>query len=170
MICDESRFIELYEQVYKDMYRFALCMMRNTHDAEDIVSMSVLKAYENIGGLRDESAFKSWIFTILANTGKRELRKKSKERLADVPHHELENAGEHAKEYNYDLPIEMRHAFSVLSDEEKSIIGLSVFGGYTSNEIGDYMKLNYNTVRSKLSRALEKMGGILESKGEAHGQ
>lgn len=41
---DAKQFTELYKLVYKDMYRFALCMMKNSHDAEDAVSESVLLA------------------------------------------------------------------------------------------------------------------------------
>ena len=39
---DAKQFTELYKLVYKDMYRFALCMMKNSHDAEDTVSESVM--------------------------------------------------------------------------------------------------------------------------------
>lgn len=68
MKCDVNTFAQMYEAIYKDLYRFALCMMKNTQDAEDAVSEAVLAAYENIRKLRDEKAFRSWIFTILANT------------------------------------------------------------------------------------------------------
>ena len=40
-----KRFTELYSTVYKDLYRFALYMMRNEYDAEDAVSEAVISAY-----------------------------------------------------------------------------------------------------------------------------
>ena len=49
MRCDTKTFAQMYETVYKDLYRFALCMMRNPQDAEDAVSEAVVAAYENIG-------------------------------------------------------------------------------------------------------------------------
>ena len=63
MRCDAHTFAQMYETVYIDLYRFALCLMKNKQDAEDAVSEAVLKAYENIRKLKDENAFKSWIFT-----------------------------------------------------------------------------------------------------------
>ena len=45
---DAKRFTEKYEEIYKDLYRFALCMMRNSYDAEDAVMEAVLAAYENV--------------------------------------------------------------------------------------------------------------------------
>ena len=53
-----------------------------------------------------------------------------------------------------------------LSEEEQILVGLSVFGGYCSQEIGEMMRLNPNTVRSKRSRALKKMECVLGSYGE----
>ena len=73
MKCDAKAFSKLYEQVYQDLYRYALCLMRDPHEAEDAVSATVLSAYEHIHKLRKEEAFKSWIFTILSNICKKRL-------------------------------------------------------------------------------------------------
>ena len=78
MKCDVDTFARMYEEIYKDLYRFALCMMKNEQDAEDAVSDAVLSGYENIRKLRDEKAFKSWMFTILANTCKKKLQNRSR--------------------------------------------------------------------------------------------
>ena len=43
MKCDAAAFAGMYETIYKDLYRYALCMMRNPHDAEDVVSETVIK-------------------------------------------------------------------------------------------------------------------------------
>ena len=51
MKCDAEGFAAMYSTVYMDMYRFALCMMKSSHDAEDAVSEAVVKAYESIGTL-----------------------------------------------------------------------------------------------------------------------
>ena len=48
MKCDAKAFSKLYEQVYQDLYRYALCLMRDPHEAEDAVSAAVLSAYEHI--------------------------------------------------------------------------------------------------------------------------
>lgn len=59
------------------------------------------------------------------------------------------------------LAVDVRKAFFLLEEEEQTIVGLSVFGGYNSKEIGDALKMNPNTVRSKRSRALQKMECVL---------
>lgn len=159
MRCDAHAFAQMYEKVYIDLYRFALCLMKNKQDAEDAVGEAVLKAYENIGTLKNEKAFKSWIFTITANTCKGRLKEAAKRRNESIDE-SLVNVL--AEEIDYGMSVDVRRAFLVLTEEERTIIGLSVFGGYNSKEVGKVLGLKANTVRSKKTRALEKMEEVLK--------
>ena len=67
-----------------------------------------------------------------------------------------------SEEIDYGMSLDVRRAFTVLNEEEQTIIGLSVFGGYSSKEIGQILGLKDNTVRSKKNRALEKMECVLK--------
>ena len=62
------------------------------------------------------------------------------------------------------LPMDVRNAFFILSEEEQMIVGLSVFGGYNSTEIGKTLSLKPGTVRVKRRRALEKMQCVLDAR------
>lgn len=163
MKCDVDTFARMYEEIYKDLYRFALCMMKNEQDAEDAVSDAVLSGYENIRKLRDEKAFKSWMFTILANTCKKKLQNRSRKFRVekDMESSESERNNFGTGHPDYGISVDVQRAFLHLSEEEQTIIALSVFGGYNSKEIGEMLKLNANTVRTKRSRGLEKMECIL---------
>ncbi len=161
MKCDAKTFSHLYEQVYQDLYRYALCLMRNPHDAEDAVSAAVLSAYEHIHKLRNEEAFKSWIFKILTNVCNKKLKKAAKEQEKNVVELFPEGAGQSSHEEDIGMAMDVRNAFFILSEEEQIIIGLSVFGGYNSTEIGKLLSLKPGTVRVKRSRALEKMECVL---------
>ena len=57
--------------------------------------------------------------------------------------------------------MDVRRAFAALNDEERLILALNLFGGYSSREIGNTLLLSPNTVRSKQSRALKKMENML---------
>ena len=56
------------------MFRFALYTLKNRHEAEDVVSETVLDAWKGIEGLKDENAFRAWIFRILANKCRQKLK------------------------------------------------------------------------------------------------
>ncbi|MDO5591149.1 MAG: RNA polymerase sigma factor [Lachnospiraceae bacterium] len=164
MKCDVDTFARMYEEIYKDLYRFALCLMKNEPDAEDAVSDAVLSGYENIRKLRKEEAFKSWMFTILANTCKKKLQSRSRKLRMEQDMESAEPERNDFGTWDADLGIsvDVQRAFFHLSEEEQTIIALSVFGGYNSKEIGALLQMNANTVRSKRSRGLEKMECILE--------
>lgn len=152
---DSIAFKELYKAVYQDLYRFALCMLKQPHDAEDAVSEAVLSAYTNIHKLRKEDAFRSWIFQILANVCRKKL--KSRERTETELKEDLVST-----DPCDGLRTDIQRAFLVLEEEDQLIIGLSVYGGYDSTEIGKMLKMNPNTVRSRRKRSLEKMSWLLK--------
>ena len=118
MKCSVKKFSEMYEAVYRDLYRYALCLMKNPQEAEDAVSEAVIVAYENIHKLKKEEAFKSWIFTILTNKCKKRLKKALKE----TPGRD-EELPEQATAPDYDLAIDVKKAFFVLSEEEQIAAG-----------------------------------------------
>ena len=152
---DIQAFGVLYGRIYKELYRFALYTMRHKQDAEDVVSETVVAAYEGIDRLKKEESFRSWIFTILANQcKKRFLRKGETEELSDEL---IAEEPDHASDHD------VREALMQLGEDDRLIVAWSVLGGYSSEEIGKILEMNPATVRSRKSRALEQMHRILEN-------
>ena len=145
-----EQFLELYEPVYKDMYRLAYYYLGNAQDAEDVVGETVLKAYEKFASLRKKEAFKSWIFTILVNQCMTFLRKKTIKGTSEL-------IEEPSFESNMEDKAVAEELLSVLSEEERQIVVLSVFGGYKGEEIAQILHIKHSTVRTKYRRALNKM-------------
>lgn len=152
---DAHAFAMLYKSVYIDLYKFALYTLKHPQDAEDAVSETVVAAFENIYKLRRAEAFRGWMFRILTN--------KCKKKLMDTKSKTLEIQEEDIiQEESLAESKDVRDAFGTLEVEERVIIALSVFAGYSSKEIGEMLHLNSNTVRSKRSRALEKLSQRLK--------
>ena len=172
---DPKAFSMLYSRNYTDMYRFALYMLGSSHDAEDAVSDTVISAYEGIARLRKDESFRSWIFTILSNRCLKILRGRSRDAAALTAEDVLQEGKrkERAKESEPDFAQkyarhqDVRDAFLKLEEEERLIVSFSVFGGYSSEEIGGMLKMNAATVRSRKSRALGKMRRMLEEEKPA---
>ena len=149
---DAHAFALLYERFYTDLYHFALCFLKNQQDAEDAVSSSVLKAYENLPNLRKNDSFKSWLFQIAVNECRAWLRDKSRGTyLADADWQEPA-----AEEAGYERP-EVEEYLALLSEEERLVVTLSVFGGYNSREIGEIIHKKEGSVRSIKSRAFARV-------------
>ena len=160
---DVKAFSRLYAEIYKDLYRFALCTTRHTQDAEDAVGEAVAAAYENIGKLQKEESFRNWMFTILNNQCRKILRNRNKTVSADMRDENGREAEERAdREPDYAEQHDVCAAFAALEEEERIIVSFSVFGGYRSEEIAAMLDKNAATVRSRKSRALGKMRRFLE--------
>lgn len=154
---DAQAFAELYRDIYQNLYRFALYMLGNPADAEDVVSDAVMDAWVTIGKLRSEEAFDGWVFRILSN----KCRRKRKEYL-NKPLEWKEEIGNVSGADDLVESYHLRKIFGELDDDDRMIIGMHVFGGYTSREISEITGMNANTVRSRESRALKKMAEKLE--------
>lgn len=154
---DAEAFADLYRDIYQNLYRFALYMLGNPADAEDAVSDAVTDAWMTIGKLRNEEAFDGWVFRILSN----KCRRKRKE-YVNKPLEWKEEIGDIAGADDLAENLHLRRVFGELDDEERMIISMHVFGGYTSREISEITGMNANTVRSRESRALKKMAEKLE--------
>lgn len=151
---DTHAFATLYESVYKDLYRFAVYTLHHKQDAEDAVSETVLDAFAQIRTLREAASFKSWIFRILTAKCNRRIRQ-----YMNAPSELDESLGG-----SNDIPSEqtdIQRALSTLSREDRLIISMNIFAGYSSQEIGELLNMNPNTVRSRQSRALKKLETLL---------
>ncbi len=157
-------FGELYELYYKEMYCYACYVTGNEILAQDAVSDAVMSAFEQIKSLRNEKAFKGWLFKILCAACKRyyteNQKRKSLAYLDDDDATFVEPVGLD----NMELSVELKSALSTLSPEEREIVVLSVIGNYKSHEIADILNLTPSTVRSKLKRSLAKLRIALSDK------
>ena len=153
----KEAFEGLINDYKSNMYRLALGILQNQYDAEDAVSETVVDAFASIGRLRQAEAFKGWIFRILYNKCKDKLREYTKKDV-ELP----EDYREVPAEEKVEDGAVMRALFFELGEEERMIISMHLFAGYTSKEIAKLLGLNENTVRSKESRALKKLARELE--------
>lgn len=143
-------FIQLYEKVYRDLYHYALYTLGNVQDAEDAVGEAVLDAYAGIHNLRSKEAFRSWIFAILSAKCKRKLKEYVNK--SEVLREDLPKQGTSLEE-----AVQVRALFGKLAEEDRILVSLRVWGGYNSKEIGEMLRMNDGTVRSRISRALGKL-------------
>lgn len=155
---DADAFGELYSLYANEMYRFAYYYTSSSHFAEDAVSEAVLSAFQKIRTLKRAESFKAWMFKILFNC----CKKKQKEKAMLLKQTEISALdGFVSNEESYHEKVELNKVLMQLSDEEREIVLLSFACGYKSEEIGEMLGLKAATVRSKLSRAVQKIRSMM---------
>lgn len=140
----------LYKQ---SMYRLALGILGNQQDAEDAISETIIKAYENLASLRNNSKFKSWIMTILVNVSKNMLTKKNRILLVD----DITVFEGTVKDSQNDI----WDSIMALDELHRQIIILYYYDGFSTKEIARILELPKGTVKSRLSRGREKLKVLL---------
>lgn len=155
---DTSAFAKLYSQYANELYRYAVYMMGNTHDAEDVVQESVVAAWRSIRSLNDDSLFKAWLFKILTNKCKTELMKRNKapDNLP-VEEYEFLTGGQTDAEFSADLT----EALQSLTPPDAQIIILTIICGFKSHELAVIYNMTPSAIRSRQKRALEKLRVVL---------
>lgn len=151
-----KEFMEQYELVYQDLYRLAYYYLGSPQEAEDAVQDTVLAAYEGYGKLRNKEAFRAWIFKILVNQCKKRMRQ-----FYEAGAELTEESAVHEPDYTDKTYIQS--LVSSLSEEERLIVSLRVFGGYKGEEVAGFLGKNHSTIRSKYRRAMEKLKKKIES-------
>jgi len=150
-------------------YNLARWLVRNDHDAEDIVQESFLKAYRAQESFRGSEA-KTWMLSIVRNTAIDFLR-----RYKSSPTTTLSEPGYEPKDESPDPEHvllqqtrrdQVRQAISHLEPEFREPIVLREIEGMSYKEIAAVLEIPMGTVMSRLSRArnllLVELGGSKE--------
>ena len=155
----QKRFESLVKAYSSDLYRFAFWLCTNHSVADDLVQETFLRAWKALDKLEDEKKAKSWLITILRRENARRFERKSFD-LVDIEdvvledHHNLspEQSLEHRQLHQAILRLEIEYREPLL---------LQTIGGFKTSEIAKMLKLNLNTVNTRLFRARDKLKNSL---------
>ena len=137
-------------------YNLARWLVRNDHDAEDIVQESFLKAYRAQESFRGSEA-KTWMLSIVRNTAIDFLRryKSSPAATLSEPGYELKDESPDPERVllQQTRRDQVRQAISHLEPEFREPIVLREIEGMSYKEIAAVLGIPMGTVMSRLSRA-----------------
>lgn len=149
------RFDDIVSVYHQDMYRFAAWLCRDRAVAEDVVQEALLRAWKSLDALRDDTAAKPWLLTIVRRENARYFERRRLETvdvddltpsqealLAEEPDDELDN---------------VREAIFRLDDDYREPLVLQVLMGYSTKEIAEMMELKQGAVLTRLHRARLKL-------------
>lgn len=151
---DSSRtsFETLVRRQENRVYRTALAILGNVQDAEDQTQDTFLKYLEKRPVFESQEHENAWMLTVTRNGAISRLRLKSRQNLPleiDIP-----VPGPEERE-------EIEELFR-LPPEDREVIHLFYYEGYSAEEIARMTKTKAVTVRSRLSRARKKLRALME--------
>ncbi len=146
------------------LYNYALKIVRNVEDAQDLLQETYYKAYKYYHQFENGTNSKAWMFMILKNTFINNYRKSLRE-PAKIDYDLIEDfyesiKSDKAQSNNLDLEFyqnlfddELSAALSKLPVKMREVFLLCDLEGYTYEEIAEIVNIPVGTVRSRLHRA-----------------
>ena len=168
---DVARFERVVLPHLDDAYTLARYLVRDEHDAQDVVQEAALRAFRYFGGYSGGDA-RSWLLAIVRNCSLTWLqRRRSDRRMVafsdgeglDVP------GGVDADAMAVDSSERRRvdRAIAMLPVEFREVLVLREIEDLSYREISDVVGVPVGTVMSRLSRARKRLAAVLIDAREA---
>ena len=165
---DADAFALLVQTYETSVYRLALRMCGNAHDAEEVAQEAFMAAWKGLPSFRGESKFSSWLYQLTTNAAIDFLRREKRHRAAtpieDEPEPASPDTPQQALEES-EVRRALQQALDSLTPEHREIFLLRQMRQLSYEEIGRLLDLEPGTVKSRLSRAKKQLRQILTQKG-----
>ena len=174
---DSDSFTELYQLYYQKIFALAKATVRSNDDAEDVLQMTFLKAWNHLGKLKNLSAFSTWIQRITLNQCYSLLRKKH----IDIS---IDNGDEDTEPIQLESDLMLPEVYAERSDLKERLgriirslstlqqqaVSLYYFDGLPVENIAWIMDCSVNTVKSRLFLARKSIKTEIEEQERKSGQ
>lgn len=147
---------EIYNRQVDTVYRICYSFMKNTQDTEDMVQETFLRLLSSGVGFVSKEHEKAWLIVTASNLCKDSLKKwwRKTEDISDP------TLGLQQPPFEID---EVLAAILKLPQDQKTVVYMYYYEGYSTKDIAGYLRCPHATVRSRLSRARkalkDKLGG-----------
>ena len=158
---DNEASTELYYASYKQLFGFLLSLTKNKEDAEDLLQNTYIKIRNGSHLYKKMGTPMTWMCAIAKNQYLDFVRKYGKNRNTDFGEVEnyvsegMANVSDDASHVENKMILE--YAFSILGEQERTIVILHMINGLKHREIAELTGLPLSTVLSKYNRSLKKM-------------
>lgn len=142
----------LVDEHYGLVFRSALAISGNAHDAEDIAQEAFLAIARGIRGFRGEARLSTWIYRVTVRVAIRWL---ARHRRDDAEITEEPVAGAPG------LPAELIQALGRLPVQSRTVLMLVAVEGFTHAEAADALGVPEGTIASRVHTARRQLKGLL---------
>lgn len=153
---DKDLFWRYLEPEHPRMEAFCRKLAGSRENGDDLYQDSLLAAMNKFETLSRPESFRAWLYRIIVNMYKSRLRlKRSRSRL-DLSASPDSETGINC-ESRLNAGIWLERAFGAVSPEERALVTLYELEGWSVLELSEMYGRSVGTIKSRLSRAREKM-------------
>ena len=168
LLGDDSAFAALVEKYQKSVHGLIWRKIGDFHHAEEITQDTFLQAYKKLGTLKDPKSFAGWLYVIAArlslNWIQRSKPKNPMQSMEDTSiveieefdyiDHTMNQREAEAEEHRSEV---VKKLLERLPESERTVVTLHFLSEMTTKEIGDFLGVSVNTIKSRLRRGRERL-------------
>ena len=150
----EQQFSPLAERYMDTVFRVAYSYLRCRDDADDVTQDVLIQLYKEDKAFESDAHVKNWLIRVTVNRCKNVLR---------APWHKAEDIADYENTLVFEQPQyrELFDAVMSLDRRYRLPVLLYYYEGYRQREIAGLLGIPEETVRTRLSRARDKLKHIL---------
>ena len=168
---DGDAFVAIFDQHRDRVYRHALRMTENVHDAEDVTAGAFLELWRRRKAVRVvDGSVLPWLLVTTTNLARNLTRSLRRYRtlIAALPHAEVAQSAEDValmQMEESEIATKLRKALSELSPSDAALITLTLFEHYSPAQAAVALGITDGAARTRLHRARTRVAaafGALE--------
>ncbi len=182
---DGKAFEQIYNLTNKSAYFTALKITKNEEDAKDVLQEAYVKLLDTINKLEKPESFVSWFNMIVANKAKDFMRKNNPNLFTDnvikgdgeEEYSVFDTIAEDNEEFipgagieQTELQRDVMALVDGLSDEKRTAVLLYYYNGMTTRQIATSLRVNENTVKSRLVQARKDLAKSVKELEKKNGK
>lgn len=160
---------------YADIgFRTAVGYMRNQADAEDVLQYSYIHFVENLSLFKEGTTIRPWLMKIIVNTCKNKLLEEKRRMKRQYKIASERMIQQQPAKTNIDIDFDkteikelIKKNVDLLPEKYRSPIWLVLFEEISYPEVATVLSLPEKTIRTQVSRGLEKLRRLLSGYGSA---
>jgi RNA polymerase sigma-70 factor, ECF subfamily len=159
------------------VYSIAMSVLKNPEDAADLTQDAFIRLFRALPQYNGESRFTTWLYRLVVNMGRDELRKRGRQVPLVPPteeaDEELDPMGSVADDDRWADPAlalesqetrrQVRNALTQLEEHYRLVLTLYYIDDMKYQDIAEVLDIPLNTVKSHIRRGKERLAAILQA-------
>jgi len=162
-VLKQQQFLELLRPINDKLARFCRAMAKDSDEAKDLVSETILLAYQSFSNVREHKAFQSYLFTIASRLNQQRSKRSQKFEPISEHHAAVFHTNGTSAEVTLDVDI-LYKALARLPEKQREAIVLFEISGLSMEEIRGIQGGSLSGVKSRIARGRGELTVLLRDR------
>ena len=151
---DEAAFTRIVATYHADLLRIARVVSGDIDLAAEAAQSAWIVAWRRLGSLREPARLRPWLMAIAANEARQLVRSDTRRRVREIV---VRDPTTTPADFGVAVRVDLANALGSLDPRDRALVGMRYLAGLESPEIAREFGMTAVGVRSRLSRALDRL-------------